>query len=114
MLASSNADAAGLFMTDRGVRPMGRGGAFVAGADDLGAIWYNPAGLTDAGSSVLIDFSWLNFSAEYTRSTNVVDAGGTVRTVDSPQVKGTSPFLPIPTIAGSYNFGKKKEFTVAA
>lgn len=113
MLASAQADAAGLFMTDRGVRPLGRGGAFVAGADDLHAIWYNPAGLADAGSSVLVDFSWLNFSAEYTRQTRVVDAGGTVRTVDSPQVKGTTPFLPIPTIAGSYNFGKKKELTVA-
>ena len=114
MLAASDADAAGLFMTDRGVRPMGRGGAFVAGADDLHAIWYNPAGLADAGSSVLVDFSWLNYSAEYTRATNVVDAGGTVRTINSPLVKGTSPFLPIPTIAGSWNFGKKKEFTVAA
>jgi len=114
MLAASDADAAGLFMTDRGVRPMGRGGAFVAGADDLHAIWYNPAGLADAGSSVLVDFAWLNYSAEYTRATDVVDAGGTVRTINSPLVKGTSPFLPIPTIAGSYNFGKKKEFTVAA
>ena len=113
MLASAQAEAAGLFMTDRGVRPLGRGGAFVAGADDLGAIWYNPAGLADAGSSVLVDFSWLNFSAEYTRSTNVVDAGGTIRTVESPQVKGTTPFLPIPTLGGSYNFGKKKELTLA-
>jgi len=114
MLASSQADAAGLFMTDRGVRPLGRGGAFVAGADDLGAIWYNPAGLADAGSAVLVDFSWLNFGSEYTRRTSVTDAAGTVRTVESPTVKGSTPFLPIPTIAGSYNFGKKKEFTLAA
>jgi long-chain fatty acid transport protein len=113
MLAASNADAAGLFTTDRGVRPLGRGGAFVAGADDLHAIWYNPAGLADAGSSVLVDFAWLNFSADYTRSTQVTDAGGTVRTVEFPKVKGTTPFLPIPTIAGSYNFGRNKEFTLA-
>ncbi|MBX3234008.1 MAG: outer membrane protein transport protein [Labilithrix sp.] len=113
LLGSSSAQAGGLFMTDRGVRPLGRGGAFVAGADDLGAIWYNPAGLADAGSSVLVDFSWLNFSAEYTRSTLVTDAGGTVRQIDFPQVKGSSPFLPIPTIAGSYNFGKEKEYTAA-
>jgi len=111
--AASEAEAGGLFITDRGVRPLGRGGAFVAGADDLHAIWYNPAGLADAGTSVLVDFSWINFSSEYTRRTNVTDAGGTVRTIDSPQVNGTSPFLPIPTIAGSYNFGKEKEFTVA-
>jgi long-chain fatty acid transport protein len=107
------ADAAGLYTADRGVRPLGRGGAFVAGADDLHAIWYNPAGLADAGTSVLVDFSWLNFSSEFRRRTQVTDAGGTVRVVDSPQVNGSTPFLPIPTIAGSYNFGKEKQFTAA-
>lgn len=108
---ATEASAGGLYATDRGVRPLGRGGAFVAGADDLGALWYNPAGLADAGSSLLIDFSWVNYSAEHTRRAQTVDAGGTVRQTDFPQVKGTAPFLPIPTIAGSYNFGKKKEFT---
>jgi long-chain fatty acid transport protein len=113
LLTASGAHAGGLYTADRGVRPLGRGGAFVAGADDLGAIWYNPAGLADAGSSLLVDFSWLNFSAEFTRRTQVTDAGGTLRTVDFPQVKGASPFLPIPTIAGSYNFGTRKELTAA-
>lgn len=113
LCATGSASAAGLYTADRGVRPLGRGGAFVAGADDLGAIWYNPAGLADAGSTILVDFAWLNFSSEYTRRVNVTDSGGTVRRVDYPQVKGTTPFLPIPTIAGSYNFGDKKEFTAA-
>jgi long-chain fatty acid transport protein len=113
LFATSGAQAGGLFTADRGVRPLGRGGAFVAGADDLGAIWYNPAGLADAGTSILVDASWLNFSSEYTRRTNVTTAGGTVQTIDFPQVKGTTPFLPIPTLAGSYNFGKAKEFTAA-
>src|SRR5438105_2564652 len=66
-LAPAQADAAGLYFSDRGVRPMGRGGAFVAGADDLGAVWYNPAGIADAGSAALVDFSWLRFSVDYTR-----------------------------------------------
>lgn len=113
ILAPSAAEAAGLYTSDRGVRPLGRGGAFVAGADDLGAIWYNPAGLADAGTSILVDFSWLNFSSDYTRRTNVTTAGGTVQQVDFPKVSGSSPFLPIPTIAGSYNFGKDKQFTAA-
>ncbi len=113
LLIGSSAQAGGLYTADRGVRPLGRGGAFVAGADDLGAIWYNPAGLADAGTSILVDFSWLNFSSEYTRRTNVTTAGGTVQTIEFPQVKGSSPFLPIPTLAGSYNFGKEKEFTAA-
>lgn len=112
MLASESAQGAGLFVADRGVRPLGRGGAFVAGADDIGAIWYNPAGLADAGSTILVDFSWLNFSSEFTRRTQVT-ANGTVRVFDYPKVDGTTPFLPIPTIGGSYAFGEKKEFTLA-
>lgn len=110
---SRTADAAGLFTADRGVRPLGRGGAFVAGADDLGAIWYNPAGLADAGTTLFIDLAWMNFSSEYTRKTSSVDAGGTVRTTQSPKVDGTTPFLPIPTLGGSYAFGDKKQFTLA-
>ena len=66
-LAASPARAAGLYFSDRGVRPLSRGGAFIAGADDLGAIAYNPAGLYDAGSAFLFDASWLHFTAEYSR-----------------------------------------------
>lgn len=113
LLAASSAEAGGLYLTDRGVRPLGRGGAFVAGADDLHAVWYNPAGLADAGSAILVDFAWLNFSAEFARSTQVTDAGGTIRQIDYPEVKGATPFLPLPTLAGSYNFGKQKQYTVA-
>lgn len=104
--------AAGLYTTDRGVRPLGRAGAFVAGADDFGAVWYNPAGLADAGTSLLIDLSWLNFSADFTRRSQVTGADGTVRTFNSPSVKGTTPFLPLPTLGGTYNFGNEKQFTV--
>jgi long-chain fatty acid transport protein len=112
-LAPATADAAGLYTADRGVRPLGRGGAFVAGADDLGAIWYNPAGLADAGTTLFVDFAWLNFSSEYKRKTQVTDAGGTVRTYEYPKVDGTTPFLPIPTLGGSYAFGKEKQYTLA-
>jgi long-chain fatty acid transport protein len=114
-LASSvarDAGAAGLYFSDRGVRPLGRGGAFVAGADDLGAIWYNPAGLADAGTSFLLDASWLHFTSSFTRQTNVADANGTVRTDTFPTVHGTTPVLPIPTIGVSYRFPGAR-FTVA-
>jgi long-chain fatty acid transport protein len=109
-----SADAAGLYFSDRGVRPLARGGAFVAGADDIGAIWYNPAGLADAGSSLMADFSWLHFTSGYTRQTLVQDAAGTNRTYVSPTVSGTTPVLPIPTLGGSFAFGEHKEFTLAA
>jgi long-chain fatty acid transport protein len=107
------ANAAGLYTADHGVRPLGRGGAFVAGADDLGAVWYNPAGLADAGTTIFVDLAWMNFSSEFTRKTQVTDAGGTVRTYSYPQVNGTTPFLPIPTLGGSYAFGDRKQYTAA-
>ena len=112
-LAPSEAQAGGLYFSDRGVKPLSRGGAWVAGADDVGAVWYNPAGLADAGTSLMADFAWLNHTSEFTRKTQVVDAAGTVRVYQFPTVKGTSPVLPIPTMGGSYNFGKEKKFTVA-
>jgi len=43
---SSQAQAAGYYFSDIGVRGFSRGGAFVAGADDLTALYYNPAALT--------------------------------------------------------------------
>src|SRR6185503_5324065 len=103
-LAGADAQAAGFYFSDRGVRPMGRAGAYVAGADDLGALWYNPAGLADAGTSIMADFSWLRFSSEYTRELRIVDADDTVRYVKSPKVEGNSPVIPFPTIAMSYAF----------
>jgi long-chain fatty acid transport protein len=112
-LTPGQAEAGGLFFSDRGVRPLGRGGAFVAGADDLGAIWYNPAGIADAGSSLLLDAAWLDFSSNYTRQTEVLGSGGGEYVYTFPQTQGTTPFLPIPTIAGSLAFGSRKQWTVA-
>jgi long-chain fatty acid transport protein len=113
VFAAGPASAGGIYFSDRGVRPMGRGGAFVAGADDLGAVWYNPAGLADAKTGILVDFAVLRFSAEYTRVLRVVDADDTVRYISSPTVTGHSPVLPFPTIAASYAFGKRQEYTIA-
>ncbi len=70
-LAAAPPTPPGLYYADRGVRPLGRAGAFVAGADDLGAIVYNPAGIFDAGGQFLIDGSWVHFTSDYTRVANV-------------------------------------------
>lgn len=101
-LASAHADAAGLYYSERGVRPLARGGAFVAGADDLGAISYNPAGLADTGTAILGDFSWVNVTSDFTRKSIVSDSQGNESIATSPTSHGTTPFIPIPTIAGSY------------
>jgi long-chain fatty acid transport protein len=116
LAASRDARAAGLYVSDRGVRPLGRGGAFVAGADDLGAIWYNPAGIVEAPSSVLADGSWIAYSDTYTRQSLVTSAppNQTTYVQSFDPVHGTTPFLPIPTIAGSYRFGDDHQYAVAA
>lgn len=114
LAGSGEAHAGGLYYADRGVRPAGRGGAFVAGADDAGALMYNPAGMFDAGGQVLIDASWLHFSSEYTRQALVqqIDpntgkpVGSAVRQT-FPTVNGTTPFLPIPTLAATFQVHKQ-------
>jgi long-chain fatty acid transport protein len=111
--SASEAHASGLYFTDRGVRPMGRAGAFVAGADDLGAIWYNPAGIADAGNSILVDASWLQFSVDYTRVLRVPNADNVVTYPSDPTVHGGSPVLPLPTVAGSLVLDKQGKFTLA-
>lgn len=88
---------------------MARAGAFIAGADDLGAIYHNPAGIHEAGGQFLLDASWLNFTSDYQRQALVrqVDpnTGETVGTYrqNFKKVDGTSPVIPIPTLAISFS-----------
>ena len=112
-VSASDARAAGLYFSDRGVRPLGRGGAFVAGADDLGAIWYNPAGLVDAPSGILFDASWLHYTSEFSRQTLTTSSTGTQFVQSFPQVSGSTPILPIPTLAGSLRFCDRNQYAVA-
>lgn len=114
LAGATEARAAGLYFSDRGVRPVGRGGAFVAGADDLGAIWYNPAGIVDAPSSFLLDASWLHYTSDFTRQSLTTSSTGTTFVQSFPTVSGSTPVLPVPTIAGSYRFGSEDQFAVAA
>jgi long-chain fatty acid transport protein len=113
LAAVSDASAAGLYFSERGVRPLGRGGAFVAGADDFGAVWYNPAGLADAGTTLFADFSWIHFTSDFTRRSQIADSNGALHETSYAKVSGSSPFLPIPTLGGSYAFGSEKQFTFA-
>jgi long-chain fatty acid transport protein len=113
VFASADARAAGLYVDDKGVRPLGRGGAFVAGADDLNAIWYNPAGIVDTPTSLLLDGSYIHYSDTFTRQTVSTSATGAEYNNRFPTVSGSTPFLPIPTIAGSYRFGDAKQYAVA-
>lgn len=118
LTGAAPAHAAGLYFADRGVRPAARGGAFIAGADDIGAVAYNPAGLFDAGSQFLLDASWLHFTSDYTRQSilrqtdpNTGQPTGTRFLQTFPTVHGTSPVLPIPTIG--YSFQPHRQWVVA-
>ncbi len=103
-LLAQLAQAGGMLYSPRGSRPLGRAGAFVAGADDANAIYYNPANLVDIpGYSFLIDGALVLQTAEYTR----VDSGGNVQ----PKVKGSYDVLPLPQILFTIQPKKAKWFT---
>ncbi len=89
--------AGGFFLTDRGVTPMGRAGAFVAGAYGLDSLWYNPAGLAGIGKSVHFEASVTLLDASFQR----IDDAGVVR----PTAELETPFLPVPLIGASHPLG---------
>ena len=96
-LPHSTASAGGLYLSDTGSRPLARGNAFVAGADDPNALWYNPAGLVDSGRQFLLSGTVSLYSADYSR----IDAGGN----RLPTVHSNVAPLPIPGLAYTDNFG---------
>lgn len=110
LAAPSTSLAGGFYMTDRGVRPLGRGGAFIAGADDQHAVWYNPAGLIHAGRGILLDAALVNFNNAYTREVRPPGGGGAVsfRTVE-----GEAAPLPIPTLVVTHDFGLRNAMFAA-
>lgn len=95
------AHAGGMYLPTRGVRPTARGGAFVAGADDLGALWFNPAGLAhlSAGRAhqFLFDISYVTQRVSYQR----LDSGFN----DREEVDSENTGLPIPTLGLSWDVG---------
>ncbi len=110
---STRAEAAGLFFSERGVRPLSRGGAYVAGADDASSITYNPAGLAFAGREFMVDASVLSYSGSYQRTALVhqSDSNTGEQTGQWEQqfetVEADSPILPLPTIVYADPMGVK-------
>jgi long-chain fatty acid transport protein len=103
LLAVRPAAASGLALAGHGVRAMGRGGALVAGGDDAGGIWQNPAVIAGLpGFQVALDGTLIFFGAQYTR----VDSGGNLL----PTISFEGPILPIPTFAISRQVGPRRLF----
>lgn len=100
LLAPALARAGGMFLPGRGTRALGRAGSFVAGADDLEAVYYNPAGLADAFKpgghvSALLDMGLVFQRVDYTR----VDSGGVTR----PEVRSDGQLMPLPFAGVGYH-----------
>lgn len=103
-LAAGTAHAGGQFLPVRGVRPAARGGAFVAGADDPGALWYNPAGLAAliGGATkheILLDIGIVGHEVSYSR----IDSLGTVHA----PVRSDAELAPLPTLAAQIDLSPK-------
>lgn len=101
LLWPSGADAGGPEFTDNGARVVGRGGAFVAKADDPIAMHYNPAGLTRwKGHKLLAGAQLSSLYGRYTRSgIDPFVANGTYTSATSKDTAG--PFI-APTLAWAY------------
>jgi long-chain fatty acid transport protein len=94
-LAAPVAHAGGMFFPARGARPLGRAGSFVAGADDLEALYYNPAGIAGTGhGSAMLDAGLVFQRVHYDH----VDAGG----VQQPGVDDNNGILPLPFLGVSW------------
>src|SRR5438874_8009493 len=102
-LVPSLALAAGFYVPDLGVRALGRGGAFVARADDLTAAWYNPAGLADQpGTRFIGDVAFVKQSVAYQRTDEMGNAAGFLP-VGNSAFPFTIPFLGISSDFGLRN-----------
>ncbi|MET0286256.1 MAG: outer membrane protein transport protein [Polyangiales bacterium] len=99
LMSAGSAHAGGLFLFDRGARPLGRGGAFVAGVDDPNALHYNPAGLIESGNQLMGDATLTVPFASVTRTN---PDGSPMAKVDASPL-----LLPIPQGGFSHNFGLK-------
>ncbi len=98
LFVPAQAIAAGMFLAPRGVRPLARGGAFVAGVDDIHALNYNPAGLAVAANAAQLDLALPMYDTTYTGSVYGDDY------YDAP-VTGHGLGLPSPTIGAVHGFG---------
>jgi long-chain fatty acid transport protein len=103
-------NASTYYLSDVGIRAFSRGGAFVAGADDISAQWYNPAALTrihggrvqfyTAGVKQYIGFDRADYLGE-----GPLDENGNETDLITPYISNQAPLLPIPHLGFAHDFG---------
>jgi long-chain fatty acid transport protein len=118
LTATREARAGGFELPDNGTEALGRGGAFVAKADDPTAIQYNPAGFArQRGTRLLLDGHFVMSSYQFQRYGAFPDNGRNPATpwggTPYPLAHDTSgPFF-APFLAASTDFGTLDWLTVA-
>jgi long-chain fatty acid transport protein len=97
LLIASEVFAGGFYLPGRGVRPMGRAGAFVAsGEGNLNSLWYNPANLTlSDGLQLTVDLSVVDLAFDFKRAPRTNRSG---ETVTYARVQNSGAPQPIPQI----------------
>ncbi len=105
-----DAHAAGYYTSDVGVRAFSRGGAYVAGANDLLALWYNPAALTRVkDGTVTVNLAGVSQRTWFDRADypgeGPPDAAGNPTDLINPPVENGSPAYLIPHIGAAWDFG---------
>ncbi len=104
LAALPDAHAAAYYFLDAGNRGMARGGAFIAGADDLSAQYYNPAALVRLDRPQLyLNASLVNQAVRFTRSDNYGEDPD--RDPDWPTATNEGPPMFIPTFGFATKLG---------
>ena len=113
LLCPGEARAAGFYLPGHGVKPMGRGGAFVAsGGGDLNSLWHNPANLAGLESLTLtVDLALITLNFEFDRAPRTLQSGEQVR---FQTVSNEAPPLPNPQILIGGKFERLNGLTWAA
>lgn len=94
-------NASGFYIPDVGAGCLGRGAAFVVKADDITAIYHNPAGLANlSGTQILLDVGLMDKSASFDR----MDEENT----EYPPVRAAEIISPIPFLGVTTDFNSKK------
>ncbi len=106
-VVSEQVFAAGLEVPDLGTAAVGRGGAFVARADDATAVYHNPAAIARLrGLHVTWNHNLLWANSQFTRAeTEIPITASTARDPNSP-VENESSLFPLGAfVAATYDFG---------
>ena len=108
VVAAPTADAAAYYFNGAGLRGMARGGAWVAGVNDLSAQYYNPAALSRLERpQAYFNMSFVQQQVRFQRTDYNED--GTVRR-QFEEITNEAPLMPIPQFSVGHHLGTKKTY----